>query len=100
MKTRYKIIGVVALAFGLVNIFWYTPYSLALVFMNQPFPFQHLQNVEMRDGGGFGTQILYLPFEAIQSDPYWLVWSLSLYSGIVILSILGIRSIMQKTSKT
>ncbi|HEX9845481.1 MAG TPA: hypothetical protein VGA92_03340 [Candidatus Nitrosotenuis sp.] len=96
MKTRYKIIGILALAFGLINIFWYTPYSLALVFMNQPFHFQHLQNIEVYDGGGIGTQILYLPFEAIQSDPYWLIWSLSLYFGIVILSVLGVGSLRQK----
>lgn len=95
MKTRYKIIGVLALAFGLLNIFWYAPYSLALVFMNQPFPFQHLQNVEFHHGG-IGTQIMYLPFETAVADPYWLAWSLSLYFGIAALSILGVESLRQK----
>jgi len=94
MKIRYGIIGALALAFGLINIFWYTPYSFALVFMNQPFPFPHLQNVELLHGG-IGTQVSSIPLENAIADPYWLAWSLSLYSGILILSALGIKSIMQ-----
>ena len=97
LKNKLLIIGLITLGFGLINIFWYMPYSLTLVFMNQPFPFQHLQDVEIHDGGGIGTQILYLPFEAIKTDPYWLIWSLSLYFGIAVLSILGVRSLRQKT---
>ena len=97
MKTRLLIIGLIALGFGLLNIFWYAPHSLALVFMNQPFPFQHLQNVEIREGVGISTQILYLPFETIKTDPYWLIWSLSLYFGIAVLSFIGVKSLRQKT---
>ena len=89
MKTRLLIIGIILLGFGLLNLFWYTPYSLTL--LNQPFPFDYLQEVEIHDGGGFGVSIWYEPFEVIKYYPYWLVWSLSLYSGIVILSILVVR---------
>lgn len=82
MKIRILIIGIILLVFGLVNIFWYAPHSLTLVFMNQPFPFQHLEGIQVHDGGGFGTSIHHLPFEAVMADPYWLVWSLALYGGI------------------
>ena len=89
----YKIAGVLTLAFGLVNILWYAPHSLTLVFQNQPFPFEHLTNVEIHEGGGIGIQIGYLPFNEALFDPYWLFWSLSLYGGITILSLVGIRVI-------
>jgi len=83
MKTRLLIvIGIVTLGFGLINIFWYAPYSLTLVFYNQPFPFPHLQDVEIHEGGGYGTTILYEPFVTAIQYPYWLVWSLALYGGI------------------
>lgn len=97
MKNKLLIIGLITLGFGLINIFWYMPYSLTLVFMNQPFPFQHLQDVELHDGGGIGTSIWYEPFEAAKAKPYWLIWSLSLYFGIIVLSILGVRSLRQNT---
>ena len=80
MKTKLWIIGIILLGFGLLNLFWYTPYSLIL--LNQPFPFDYLQEVEIHDGGGFGVSIWYEPFEVIKYYPYWLVWSLSLYGGI------------------
>jgi len=96
LKNKLLIIGLITLGFGLLNIFWYAPHSLALVFNNQPFPFQYLQNVEIHDGGK-SMQILYQPFEAAKAEPYWLVWSLSLYFGIAVLSFLGVRSLRQKT---
>lgn len=89
MKTKFLIIGLILLGFGLLNLFWYTPYSLIL--LNKPFPFEYLQEVQIHDGGGIGVSIWYDPFNTIQYYPYWLVWSLSLYSGIVILSILVVR---------
>ena len=64
--------------------------------MNHPFPFQHLEEVEIRDSG-ISTSIHYLPFESAMADPYWLIWSLSLYFGIIILSIIGFKSFRQKT---
>jgi hypothetical protein len=96
LKKSLLIAGIVALVFGLDNIFWYAYYSFGLVFMNHPFPFQHLHNVEVLDNG-ISTQISYLPFETAMADPYWLVWSLSLYFGIIVLSILGVKSLRQKT---
>lgn len=97
MRNSVFIAGIVALGFGLANFLWYVPHSLYFFFRNQPFPFEHLDRVEIDDGGGFGVQISYLPFEAAMADPYWLVWSLSLYFGIIVLSILGIKSLRQKT---
>lgn len=92
----YKIIGIGLLAFGLLNVFWYAPYSITLVFYNQPFPFAHLEKVDVHEGGGIGTQVGYMPFHEAQYDPYWLVWSFSLYSGIAILSVLGVKSLRKK----
>ncbi len=97
LKNKLGILGLVALGFGLLNLFWYIQYSLALVFRNQPFPFEYLQEIDLTHDG-IGVSIWYEPFNAIQYDPYWLIWSLSLYSGITILSILGIMSLRQKTS--
>lgn len=88
------------LGFGLVNFFWYVPYSLYFLFRNQPFPFEHLSNVEIHEGGGFGVQIGYLPFHEAWYDPYWLIWSMSLYSGIAILLFLGTRSAIRKRGNT
>lgn len=87
MKTRHKIlivVGIVTLGFGLINIFWYAPHSLTLVFYNQPFPFPHLQDVEIHEDGGKGISITYEPFNSAIQYPYWLAWSLSLYTGIAI----------------
>ena len=88
------IIGIVLLGFGLINLFWYMPYSLTL--LNQPFPFDYLQEVEIHDDGGIGVSIWYEPFEVIKHHPYWLAWSLSLYSGLVILAIPIVRSGVRK----
>lgn len=83
MKAKlFLVSGIAALGFGLVNILWYLPHSFVLVLMNQPFPFQHLEEVQIHEGRGIGTGIHYQAFEAAVSDPYWLVWSLSLYVGI------------------
>ena len=92
MKTLI-IIGIVLFGFGLLNLFWYMPYSLTL--LNQPFPFEYLQEVELHDGG-IGVSIWYEPFEVIKHYPYWLAWSLSLYSGLVILAIPIVRSGVRK----
>jgi len=88
-------IGIVTLAFGLINIFWYSPYSITLVFYNKPFPFPHLQEVEIHEDGGIGTAILYDPFDTAIQDPYWLAWSLSMYDGIVMLGGLFLKKIFE-----
>jgi len=94
LKNRLKILGIGLLVFGLINVFWYIPVSIILI--NQPFPFDYLQEVEIQESG-FGVQIWYEPFEVIKYHPYWLVWSLSLYCGMIILSILGLKSLKQNT---
>jgi hypothetical protein len=95
MNTRLLIIGLITLGFGLLNIFWYWPTSAGIALMNHPFPFQHLAEV-IAEHGGHSIVVRHIPIEAAIDDPYWLIWSLSLYFGIVILSILGIRSLRQK----
>lgn len=85
MKTRFLIIGITLVVFGLANIFRYMPISLTLV--NRPFPFEHLHNVIPSDGRGTHIEIDYLPIETATNDPYWLFWSLVLYAGIAVTSI-------------
>ena len=63
--------------------------------INPPFPFEHIFNVNLRYGG-MEYEIGYDPIDAVIQDPYWLVWSFSLYSGIIILSILAIRKLIHK----
>lgn len=76
--------------FGLINIFWYLPISLGITLDNHPFPFQYLEGVTS-EHGGHGMLITYSPIDSAIANPYWLFWSLSLYGGIVILAIVGIR---------
>lgn len=80
------------IVFGLVNLFSYLPISLGVALQNRPFPFEHIQNV-VPHNGGTSIEIGYLPIENAINDPYWLVWSLALYGGIVILSIIGVNEI-------
>ena len=93
MKTRLLIVGIGMFVFGLLNLFSYLPVSLAVALQNRPFPFEHLRNVIPIPGKGISTEIGYLPINEAVNDPYWLFWSLSLYGGIIILSIIGIRRI-------
>ena len=79
MKNRLLIIGIGFLIFGLANFFRYVPIMLTLI--NLPFPFDHLQNVYPTEDG-VSIQIGYLPIHDAIYDPYWLVWSLTLYAGI------------------
>jgi hypothetical protein len=69
--------------------FWFFPHG------NFPFPFQHVFNIKLHDNGAEYQISGDLNF-AVVSDPYWLVWSFSLYSGIVILSILAVKKLKQK----
>jgi hypothetical protein len=92
MKTRLLIIIGMGLGiFGFVNMFRYIPTSLTLI--NRPFPFEHLYNVIPSEGHGTSIQIGYMPIHDATYDPYWLFWSLALYGGIAIMSIIGIRQI-------
>ncbi len=93
MKNRLVISGIGMLVFGLVNLFSYLPTSLGIALQNRPFPFEHIRNVIHIDDKGTSIEIGYLPIEEAINDPYWLFWSLSLYGGIVILSMVGVRMI-------
>ncbi len=99
MKTKLLILGLITLGFGLINIFWYWPTSLGFTLENHPFPFQHLAEV-IEERNGHTLIIRYIPIEAAIDDPYWLIWSLSLYFGIVVLSILGVVSLRRGMSNT
>ena len=88
--------GVGLLVFGLVNLFWYVPVSLGIALKNRPFPFEHLKNVEPYRGGIHG-EVGHWPIHEAINDPYWLIWSLSLYAGIAVLSFIGVKSLRQKT---
>ncbi|MCV0413229.1 hypothetical protein [Nitrosarchaeum sp.] len=84
MKTRpLTIIGVSLLVFGLANVFRYIPISI--IFISQPFPFEHLQNVIPTESGTH-FEVGYLPIDEAINDPYWLFWSLTLYVGIGIVT--------------
>lgn len=78
---KILIIGIAMIAFGLANFFRYMPISLSLI--NRPFPFEHLKNVTP-ERGGIGIEIGYIPTHEAVSDPYWLVWSIILYAGIIL----------------
>lgn len=93
MKNRLVISGIGMLVFGLANLFSYLPASLGVTLKNRPFPFEHIRNVIPIEGKGTSIEIGYLPIKEAIDDPYWLFWSLVLYGGIVILSIVGIRMI-------
>ena len=85
MKTRLLMTGIGFLIFGLANLFRYMPISHSPTFLNKPFPFEHLYNVVPTEGKGTSIQIGYLPIDEAINDPYWLVWSLALYGGIVMI---------------
>ena len=93
MKNRLAGVGIGMLVFGLVNLFSYVPISLGVALQSRPFPFEHIRNVIHIEGKGTSIETGYLPINEAINDPYWLVWSLVLYGGIVILSIVGIRMI-------
>lgn len=94
MKKSFLIIfGLVTLGFGLINILWYAPHSLTLVFYNQPFPFPHLEAVEIHESGK-GTSISYDSIGSAIRHPYWLAWSLSLYAGIIMLGVFAFKKIV------
>jgi len=84
MKTRLLITGFGLLVFGLANLFSYLPISFGPLFLNTPFPFEHIQII-FRDDGGITRQIGYMPIGEAINDPYWLAWSLALYGGIAII---------------
>ena len=83
MKTRFLIIGLSMLIFGLANFFRYLPISHSPSFWNKPFPFEHLYNVIPHPGGGgMRASIGVMPLNEAVNDPYWLFWSLILYAEI------------------
>lgn len=82
MKDRILIVGIGMLVFGFANLLRYLPISLSLV--NLPFPFDHLYNVIPYENKGTSIQIGHMPIVEAINDPYWLFWSLALYSGIAV----------------
>ena len=78
------IFGLGMIIFGLVNFFRYLTISHSPTFWNKPFPFEHLVKVVPSEGRGTTMQIGYMPFEQATNDPYWLIWSLALYGGIIL----------------
>lgn len=82
MSARLLIAGIGLLAFGLANFFRYWPISP--LFWNPPFPFEHIYNVIDSEGKGTRYQISYLPLDGAANDPYWLLWSLMLYAGVLV----------------
>lgn len=84
MSARFLITGVGLLAFGLANFFRYLPITHSLLFWNTPFPFEHYTVVDT-EGGGTHYLVEYFPLDAAANDPYWLLWSLMLYAGILII---------------
>lgn len=84
MSSKLLITGIGLLAFGLANFFRYLPITYSPSFWNKPFPFEHIYNVVDSPGGGIRVQIAYLPLETAANDPYWLLWSLMLYAGVLI----------------
>lgn len=87
MNTKVLFLGIPMIIFGMINIFWYWPTSLGFTLENHPFPSQHLAEV-IEERSHHTLIIRYLPIEAAMDDPYWLFWSLTLYAGIVLTTIL------------
>ena len=82
-------IGLVLYGFiHMASFFW-------IYHINLPFPFEHISNIKLTSNG-VEFRIAYDPIDGVIQDPYWLVWSLSLYSGIIILFILNIRKLIHK----
>lgn len=98
IKNRILMIGIGLLAFGLVNWFSYLPTSLGVALMYRPFPFEHLHNVHP-DKGGTHVEIGYLPIREAINDPYWLAWSLALYAGIVLITIVVCFTSLRKNNE-
>ena len=73
--------GISLLAFGLANLLMYLPISVPIAFQSRPFPFEHIHNVFL-DNGGMHYEVGYLPVNEAINDPYWLFWSLALHAGI------------------
>lgn len=95
MKKWFFILGLVFLVFGLINLLIYVPkYGK----FNEPFPFMHILEIKEVDNSGFIVQGTSDPITALQSDPYWSLWSFCLYGGMLILifSIVPTRTIIRK----
>ncbi len=81
--SRIWIIGASALIFGLANVFASVFHTVTI--FNSPFPFMH-RIIEFHENG-LGVRPIHDTIEAAAFDPYWLVWSFSLYAGIILLGI-------------
>ena len=81
MKRKLLVAGIVMLFFGLAHLFSYFPILFPL--LNTPFPFDHVEIILRGDGSGKTIQTGYMPINEAISNPYWLLWSLILYAGII-----------------
>jgi len=90
MKTKLKIQFLIAaflISYGLYNMFWFFVHSPIL---HPPFPFEHVQ-AEYVAKGSSHVQIGYMPLDEAYFHPYWLFWSLAMYSGFGYLAFLVMR---------
>lgn len=76
--------------YGLGHILFPLPAKVDL-----PLPFEHVYGVK-RTNDGLAYQTISNYSDSINADPYWLVWSIIFYSGVVITSILSIKISKQK----
>ena len=85
MSARLLITGIGLLAFGLANFFRYLPITYSPLLWNKPFPFEYISNVTALEGAwSIHLEIYHIPLDAAANDPYWLLWSLTFYAGILI----------------
>jgi hypothetical protein len=76
--------------YGLGHILFPLPAKVDL-----PLPFEHVYEVK-RANDGLAYQTISAYGDSINADPYWLVWSIIFYSGIVMTSIMRIKIYKQK----
>lgn len=91
MNNKLAFFGLGLIIFGIVNFLRYIPLSINL--LNKPFPFFHIYDVKVTEGGGISANTLdccaFFPFV----DVYWIIWSALLYLGIGILFFIFFKKI-------
>lgn len=99
MVNKSMIIGITLLAFGLINLLWFTPIGGDPYDNNSvveiPFPFPN-RNLNMPIIGEYFSETNENNWWHPIFNPYWLIWSVAFYLGIVFVSIFGIQLIKQK----
>jgi hypothetical protein len=82
---RSILVLIVAMTTTLYGFFHISSTLPFLMQFDLPYPFPHITGVE-RTGEGTQYQIHYYPDSALPVDPYWLVWSMIFYFGIILLA--------------